>query len=117
MQDIKDRDDIVKLVDAFYEKVKTDTLLEPVFRHVDWPAHMPTMYNFWSAMMLGDMTYQGNPFQKHKDLRISTDHFRRWLELFRQTVDQLFAGAKATEIKDRANSIAGIFQHKMGLLE
>lgn len=119
--DIADRSDIVRLVDAFYTKVKSDELLAPVFSHLDWKYHMPIMYNFWSTMILSSrtdsgMSYQGNPFEKHMRLDIQRKHFNRWLQLFQETVDEHFKGPKATEIKDRARSIAGIFQHKMGLL-
>jgi hemoglobin len=113
--DITVRADIVKLVDSFYNKVKQDPLLEPVFRHLDFDKHMPTMYNFWSSMLLGDQSYQGNPFQRHVHLAIDAAHFTRWLELFTETVDQHFAGTKAGEAKDRARSIAALFQHKLGL--
>ena len=116
MQDITTRVDVIKLVDVFYEKVKTDGLLSPVFAHVDWPAHLPTMYNFWSSLLLGDQTYAGNPFMKHKGLPIAREHFTRWLELFTETVDQEFVGDRATGLKQRAQSIAGVFQHKLGLL-
>lgn len=117
MRDITDRNDVVRLVDAFYAKVRADVLLSPVFSHLDWHNHVPIMYNFWSTMLLGEASYQGNPFQKHVGLNIEASHFRKWLEIFRETVDELFEGAKATEAKDRTRSIAGIFQHKLGLLD
>ncbi|MDZ7646298.1 MAG: group III truncated hemoglobin [Cytophagales bacterium] len=62
---LENRAEIEILVNRFYDKVKADTLLAPVFAHVDWPHHLPIMYNFWSSMMLGEQSYQGNPFQKH----------------------------------------------------
>lgn len=116
MTDITDRKDIIRLVDTFYSRVKADELLKPVFEHVDWPHHLPIMYNFWSSMIFGDQTYQGNPLQKHFPLAINASHFNRWLELFTQTVDEHFTGFNAKEIKSRAQSIAGVFQHKLGLL-
>lgn len=114
--DIQDRADIQRLVDSFYAKVQADALLAPVFSHVDWPHHLPIMYNFWSSMMLGDQSYRGNPLQKHLPLPIEPPHFDQWLKLFHETVDELFEGEKAEEIKMRARSIAGIFQIKMGLV-
>ena len=116
MTDITDRKDIMELVDSFYSKVTNDDVLEPIFRHVNWPKHIPTMYNFWSSMLLGDQTYQGNPFEKHIHLDIDSTHFNRWLELFAHNVDEHFAGARADEAKSRAVTIAGVFQHKLGLL-
>jgi hemoglobin len=115
--DILQREDIKRLVDTFYDKVKADPLLAPVFGHVDWPHHLPIMYNFWSSMLLGDQTYRGNPLEKHLHLDIKKNHFEQWLVLFRQTVEENFSGEKAEEVKMRAQSIAGVFQHKMGLMK
>ena len=117
MKDILDRNDIVQLVDSFYARVTTDDFLKHVFDHVDWPNHLPTMYNFWASMLLGDQSYQGNPLQKHIHLAIDSSHFSRWLELFTQTVDEHFEGIKAAEAKGRARNIAGMFQYKLGLME
>lgn len=115
MTDIETREEVRLLVDSFYAKVQKDDLLAPVFSHVDWPHHLPVMYNFWSSILLGDMSYQGNPFQKHIGLPINASHFERWLQLFTETVDDHFAGEVATEAKNRAQTIAAMFQHKMGL--
>ena len=114
-RDILSRNDIVALVDSFYKKVNADPLLAPVFGHIDWPKHLPTMYDFWSSMLLGDMTYRGNPLQRHLDLPIGGEHFSQWLKLFEETLDELFLGDKTEETKMRARAIAGVFQHKMGI--
>lgn len=113
--DILTRADVKLLVDRFYESVKADQLLAPVFAHVDWPNHLPIMYNFWSSVVLGDMSYSGNPLAKHLNLKIGKEHFTRWLELFTATVDEHFAGFNATEVKNRARAIANLFQFKMSL--
>lgn len=115
--ELNTRVNIELLVNSFYEKVKTDELLAPIFAHVNWPAHLPVMYNFWSSMLLGDQSYQGNPFQKHSGLPISSHHFDRWLLLFIQTVDEHFVGVNAEEVKARAKQIASVFQFKMGLVK
>src|SRR5688572_3677735 len=93
-RDITSRQDVENMVNKFYDKVKTDQLLGPVFSHVDWPHHLPVMYNFWSSMLLGEQTYRGNPLQKHLPLPIESTHFSRWLELFTQTIDENFQGEK-----------------------
>ncbi|MBS1951862.1 MAG: group III truncated hemoglobin [Bacteroidetes bacterium] len=115
LPDITDRESIITLVDRFYEKVRQDDLLSPVFSHVNWPTHLPVMYNFWSSMLLGDQSYQGNPFQKHIHLPIQTIHFNRWLLHFKNTVDEHFSGAMAAEAKMRAESIASLFRHRLKL--
>ncbi len=108
--------DITLLVDSFYTKVRSDEKLGPVFKEVDWSRHLPRMVDFWSSIVLGSQAFQGDPFQKHAHLPIDSSHFNRWLKLFNETVNEHFSGFKADEVKSRARSIAGIFQHKMGLL-
>ena len=108
--------DIQLLVDGFYTKVGQDALLGPVFNdfaHVDWPRHLPVMYDFWSSLLLGTTRYHGRPFPKHLPLPIAAPHFRRWLTLFEATVDDLFDGPKAEEAKVRARSIAALFEHRL----
>lgn len=117
LRDIQTRQEVELLVKLFYEKVKSDSLLAPVFSHVDWPQHLPTMYNFWSSMLLGDGSYNGNPMTSHLKLKIDHSHFEQWLKLFQATVDENFKGEKANEAKMRAESIAGMIQYKMNLLE
>src|SRR3954464_1277736 len=119
MKDITTDQDIKELVDSFYEKVNKDELLSPVFNDVakvDWQKHMPTMYKFWGSMLLGTMDYKGQPFPKHVNLPIGGEHFKRWIHLFIQTVNENFKGAKAEEAKNRAGNIVMIFQHKMGIV-
>jgi hemoglobin len=115
MPDLDSRKHIEILVSKFYKKVTADSLLGPVFSNIDWDYHLPIMVDFWSSMLLGDMSYQGNPFQKHIGLAITAEHFSQWLKLFIETVDANFEGPKAEEAKSRAQSIVGIFQHKLGL--
>lgn len=116
MQTLETRKEIELLVNRFYDKVKRDDLLEPIFAHVDWPKHLPIMYNFWASMLLGDRSYSGNPFQKHAPLNLQTNHFDRWLVLFIETVDENFIGEKAEEVKSRAQNIASVFQYRLNLI-
>lgn len=119
MKDIATDGDIRVLVDSFYEKVNRDGLLSPVFNEfakVDWAEHLPSMYRFWSTLLFRSGTYKGQPFPKHAPLPVAKEHFDRWLALFRQTVDEHFAGPKAEEAKGYAASIADTFQLRMGLL-
>jgi hemoglobin len=113
--DIVTRTHVEELVNSFYDKVKRDDLLAPVFAQVNWPQHLPVMYNFWSSVLLGGQSYQGNPFARHVHLQINRQHFNRWLALFNETVDERFTGFNANEAKNRAHTIAQLFQYKMGL--
>ena len=117
-KDIETEADIKLLVDSFYDSVNQDELLSPVFNsfaQVNWQTHLPVMYNFWSTVLLGNMTYRGQPFPKHLRLPIEAKHFNRWTKLFTHTVDTHFIGSKATEATQKATSIARVFQMKMGL--
>jgi hemoglobin len=114
-KELSTRTDIELLITLFYEKVRRDPLLSPVFLHVDWEHHTPVIVNFWTSLLLGDMSYQGNPFQKHIGLPIQQQHFEQWLMLFTQTLEENFTGEKAIEARDRAHSIADMFKYKLGL--
>jgi hemoglobin len=114
-KDITERQDIELLVNKFYEKVQADEVLAPLFIHLDWDKHLPTMYNFWASLLLGEQNYRGNPFQPHTALPLQHTHFSNWIQLFTSTVEENFEGAKATEAIDRARAIAGVWQHKMGI--
>src|SRR5687768_8822570 len=102
-------------MDKFYENVKTDELIGPVFSHVEWPHYLHIRSDFWSSLLLGDQSYRENLFQKHLPLPVQPQHFQQWLKLFHQTVNENFEGKKAEEVKMRAETIAGIFQVRMGL--
>ncbi|HEV8082029.1 MAG TPA: group III truncated hemoglobin [Chitinophagaceae bacterium] len=75
MDDIKEiisLDDIKKLVDTFYDKVRRDQLIGPIFngRIQDrWPQHLEKMYTFWQTVLLGEHTYFGTPFPPHATCR------------------------------------------------
>lgn len=118
LPDIHDPADIRRLVDAFYARVRGDALLASVFAsHIPddhWSAHLDTVARFWTAALLTqDAGYRANPGAKHRDLPIEAAHFTRWLALFGQTVDELFAGTRAEEIKERAQKIGDLFQVKI----
>ncbi len=114
-QDIITRNDIEQLVDRFYTRVETNPVIGPLFTGIDWVRHKPIMYSFWASMMLGEQSYRGNPFEKHIKLSLTQEHFSEWLRLFDQTVDENFAGYQADQIKDRARTIARVWQFKMGI--
>lgn len=109
-------DDIKKLVDTFYEKVRRNELIGPIFneRIQDrWPQHLEKMYTFWQTVLLGEHTYFGSPFPPHANLPVSHKHFEKWMELFTQTLDELFTGEKAEDAKWRAGKMAEMFESKI----
>jgi hemoglobin len=114
--DIQTEADVQLLVDTFYHKVNADSLLAPVFNEfaqVDWSAHLPKMYDFWSDLLLHTTRYQGRPFLKHIPLPINDAHFEQWLVLFLGTVEELFEGPVAETAKLRAQNIAQVFSARL----
>lgn len=118
-KDISNDGDVKTLVDSFYQKVNADDLLSPIFNDLvktDWEHHLPIMYSFWSSMLFRTGTYHGRPWPKHAVLPVNALHFNRWLSLFKQTVDEHFAGPKAMEAKNVAASIADTFQNRLQIM-
>lgn len=115
-QDILQLDDVKQLVDTFYTRVRADELLGPVFEERiqdNWARHLDIMYRFWQTVLLGELTYQGSPGQKHITLPVDAAHFERWLKIFFRTIDELFSGEKAAEAKWRAERMAEMFASKI----
>jgi hemoglobin len=117
--DIRNRKDIEKLVNIFYDKVKTDEVIGYLFTdvaQVNWDLHLPKMYNFWENILFYSANYNGSPMAVHKELHqkspMNKEHFQHWNSLFTQTVDKLFQGAKAEEIKNRALNISDVMMYK-----
>jgi hemoglobin len=116
--DIVSRDDIIQLVDGFYTRVQKDDVLGPIFNdiaRVDWAAHLPKMYDFWESVLFGTAQFKGNPLAVHRALAsrapMTGAAFERWIVLFHKTVDELFDGAMAAQVKDRAERIAMTMQY------
>ena len=115
-KEILNLEDVKLLVDSFYSKVQEDELLKDVFNDViedRWPEHLEKMYSFWQTVLLGEHTYYGAPFVPHAHLPVNKKHFKRWLALFYNTLDEHFEGEKAEEAKWRATRMAEMFQLKI----
>ena len=99
---------IARLVDGFYDRVRADPLIGPVFndRISDWGPHLEQMKLFWSSVALMSGAYHGRPMPKHLPLPVDARHFDRWLELFRQTARELCPPSAADHFIERAERIA-----------
>ena len=115
-KDIIRMEDIKTLVDAFYEKIRHDELLAPIFNERiqdQWPQHLEKMYAFWQTVLLNERIYYGSPFPPHAQLPVDHSHFQRWMKLFTLTADKLFQGEKAREAKWRAGKMVEMFESKI----
>lgn len=115
-KDISTMEDVKILVDTFYEKVRENELLSPIFSSKigdRWPAHLEKMYRFWQTVLLEEHTYYGSPFPPHAKLPVQQQHFDAWLELWHSNIDGHFIGEKATEAKWRGDKMAVMFLSKI----
>lgn len=115
-KDISTIEDINLLVDNFYQKIRENELLSPIFNRIiqdRWPQHLEKMYRFWQTVLLGEHTYFGSPFPPHAKLPVNQQHFDTWLLLWHATIDSHFLGEKATEAKWRGNKMAEMFLSKI----
>jgi hemoglobin len=107
-RDIDTIEDVERLVRTFYRAAIPDPLLGPVFHDfgVDWSVHIPKLVDFWAARILDRPGYAGNAVGAHQPVleRIGFGgrELARWLELWRETIDESFSGPNAERAKDRA---------------
>ena len=113
-----DEGSLAGLVDRFYDKVRADPALGPVFNAAvhDWPAHKQLLTSFWSSVALGTRSYRGNPMAVHRaQPGISAAHFTRWLQLWRETTAEMFAPEAARTLQAYAERIGESLQYGLGL--
>ena len=115
-KDIENREDIDLLMQLFYSKAMTDEVIGYIFTDVaklNLEHHLPIIGDFWETMLFrkGDYGRHGrNPLQVHGELNAKSpllpEHFCRWLEIFKRTIDENFTGETADFLKFRAETIA-----------
>lgn len=122
--DIETRDDCERLVRSFYGRALTDPVIGWLFTDVarlDLEAHVPRITSFWETILLGAHSYGGGAFAPHAALnaraRLRAGHFERWLWLWQQTVDELFAGERSQLAKSHAVRVATAFHGRLQPIE
>jgi hemoglobin len=120
LPDINGRPEIEILVNAFYDRVRSDDLLGFIFdkvAQINWSTHLPKMYAFWETVMFRSGGYVGNPLVAHAKLtpltQMGRPQFDRWIALFNGTVDSLFVGENAEHIKRCAADMANVIHGKI----
>ena len=102
------------LVHGFYARIRADAELGPIFERAigaHWDAHLATMCDFWSSVMLTTGRYKGNPMRAHmKHKAIQPQHFVRWLALFDRTAQELCPADIADRFIAKAENIARSLQ-------
>lgn len=106
--------DIAKLIPAFYERVRDDAVLGPIFNDAiqDWPHHLDKLQAFWSSVVLTSGRYKGQPVAAHvrHEQHMTPENFARWLVLWRQTCTDLLGPEAASVFHEKAERIAESLQ-------
>ena len=92
---------ISELVESFYNRIREDDLLGPIFaeRIADWPVHLDRMKCFWRSILHNSGEYSGNPMAKHLAVPgLEERHFVHWLDLFYHTLRQLERDTAGTQL-------------------
>lgn len=113
--DIKNREDVFLLVSTFYSRVRANPEISHFFNETikDWPSHLEKLTDFWETNLFLVSKFRGNPMKAHKEVdnnfnnSIEQKHFGEWLNLWFQTIDDLFEGERANIAKNRARNMAG----------
>lgn len=124
-QDIQNREDVFKLVSTFYAKVRDNEKIGYVFNEIiqDWPSHLEKLTDFWETNLFFVSKFRGNPMQAHVEVdrhfnnSIEQKHFGEWLNMWFETVDELFEGDRASIAKNRARNMASnlfmaVYEHR-----
>jgi hemoglobin len=108
---------IATLVEHFYEKVRGDAQLGPVFNAAvhDWDEHKALLTSFWSSVALRAGSYRGNPMAAHRPHPIRAEHFDRWLALWRETCAEELDEGNAALMLEYAERIGRSLKLGLGL--
>lgn len=109
------RDDLHRLVHAFYADVRRDSLLAPVFDAAigdHWDTHLGRMVEFWSTMILDTRTFSGSVYTTHMQLKgVEPEHFARWMTLWYRHTEAGFE----TAARERLREVAGMIGRSLFL--
>ncbi len=117
MTTIKSRADISHLVHTFYAKVRKKDGLSHFFNQMivgekAWEIHLEKLTDFWETQLLMARSFSGNPMAAHIkvdrtfDESIEMKHFGLWLNLWYETIDELFEGQVAQLAKNKARNMS-----------
>jgi hemoglobin len=103
-------DDLHRLVQTFYGRIRQDALLGPIFNGAidDWDHHLGKLQAFWSSVMLGSGRYKGQPMAVHlrQEAHMTPEAFARWLQLWNETTADLLDPLAARALQEKAARIA-----------
>lgn len=112
--DIATPADIRVLVDAYYEKLRSQPYLSSLFDKLsprDWRQHLFMMAHFWDSVLLKSAAYTGHPLILHALLPDQQAQAPAWVHLFHEAVEEHFTGPTAAAAKAFAEKMVRIFAY------
>ncbi|MEM7271233.1 MAG: group III truncated hemoglobin [Pseudomonadota bacterium] len=116
------RADIEALLPRFYDAVRRDPRLGPIFlAHVgetdeDWAPHLTKIADCWANVMLKERAYHGNPLVVHNQIEeLKPTDFAIWLTLFDKAAAEVLSPRKAQAFSILAHRIGRSL--KMGVAQ
>lgn len=114
---IESRAELEILVRVFYDKIRKDEELGPIFNSIitDWESHLEKITDFWEQHVFGNQKYKGNPIDVHNQVDakmnygITAHNFGTWLFYWMQTLDELFEGENVNLLKFKVRKMQTIF--------
>lgn len=115
-KEITTRFEVEELVRTFYQEIRKDGLLGPVFDHMIrsdeiWEHHFGKLTDFWEVNLLKQGKYEGAMIELHiwVDMQIGykmkEDHFTRWLSIWHENLNKRFKGPAAELAHRRADAM------------
>ncbi len=112
-KNIESREDVSLLVNTFYSKIRKDALLGPIFNGIitDWETHLELLTDFWETNLFFERKYFGNPLHTHVEVdkkcknTLNALHFGTWINLWMETINELFEGETAQIAINRARNM------------
>ena len=113
-KEIENREDVSLLVRSFYDKIRANEEIGPFFNETihDWEDHLEKLTDFWETNLFAVRKYFGNPIEAHIKVDekfnnvIDSSIFGLWLNLWFETLDELFEGENVDILKRRARKMS-----------
>ncbi len=120
-KEIENREDVEKLVHSFYAKVRANREIGFFFNETieDWDEHLDKLTDFWESNLFQVNKFRGRPGRAHIMVdqkfnnSIEAKHFGIWLNMWVETVDELFTGTLAERAKSYARKLGSNFHLKI----
>lgn len=112
------------LVNKFYTKVLKNEIVSPFFieklgsdmKSEIWQKHLVLISDFWLTISTGKGNYNGSPFAPHMQIKgLKRETFQTWINLFFETLDEIFIENIANSFKERSSIIASNFMRNLAI--